>query len=147
MKEGFKSIKEILLEVSEDENMSYKEVQDLWIHQREYVKKKMTEDNVYAVYIPYIGTLSLNTAQFDREIKYKNRKVYKKFIDKVTKLKNNVKFTVYGNSHKKTTSVTRLIKYLHKNFIIEYKNRKFYSVHSKCWDIISKYSNGVLKAK
>lgn len=147
MQEGFKSIKEILYEVAEEEGMTWTEIEDLWLHQKKYIKKKMDQEDVYAIFIPSIGTLSLNVKQYIKEIKHKNRKFYKNFRDKVEKLKANENYTKYGNSHKKTTAIHRLVNYIIDKFEIEESKKETLIIHKKCWDIISKYSNGVLKKK
>lgn len=147
MREGFKSIKEILKEVAEDEGMTWTEIEDLWLHQKNYVKKQMEKEDVYAIFIPFIGTLSLNVKQYVKEIKHKNRKFYKNFINKVEKLKIHENYTKYGNSHKKTTAIHRLVNYIIDKFEIEESKKETLIIHKKCWDIISKYSNGVLKKK
>lgn len=147
MREGFKSIKEILIEVGEEENLSYKEIQDLWIHQREYTKSKMSDDETCAIYIPYIGTLSLNVSTYKKCLKYKNRKVYKNFINKVKNLKENKNYTHFGNAHKKRSSILKLIRYIFKNFKVEEDFKNIFSSTSKCWSIISKYSNNKLSKK
>jgi len=147
MKEGFKSVKEILKEVAEDEGMTWTEIEDVWLHQKSYIKKQMEEEEVYSILIPFIGTLSLNVKQYIKEIKHKNRKFYKNFIDKVEKLKLHEKYSKYANSHKKTTGIHRLVKYIVKNFNVEDYKKEYLATHRQCWDIISKYSNGVLKKK
>lgn len=145
MEEGFKSIRDILKEVAEDEGMTWTEIEDVWIHQKKYIKNKMENKEVYAIFLPFIGTLSLNTKQYIKEIKYKNRKFYKNFINKVESLKKHDNYTKYGNAHKKTTAIHRLVNYIINNFDIEEKKKETLTIHKKCWDIISKYSNGVLK--
>lgn len=147
MEEGFKSMKEILLEVAEDEGMTWTEIEDVWLHQKKYIKKKMEEEDVYAIFIPFIGTLSLNVKQYIKEIKHKNRKFYKNFIEKVEKLLKHENYTKYGNAHKKTTAIHRLVSYIIDTFDIDEDKKEALVTHKKGWDIISKYSNGVLKKK
>ena len=82
-------------------------------------KKKMEEEDVYAIFIPFIGTLSLNVKQYIKEIKHKNRKFYKNFIEKVEKLLKHENYTKYGNAHKKTTAIHRLVSYIIDTFDID----------------------------
>lgn len=147
MKEGFRSIKDILKEVAKEEGMTWTEIEDVWIHQKKYIKSKMEDKETYAIFLPFIGTLSLNVKQYIKEIKHKNRKFYKNFIDKVENLKNHKNYTKYSNSHKKTTAIHRLVNYIITKFDIEEDKKKTLTIHKKCWNIISKYSNGVLKNK
>lgn len=147
MKEGFKTINEILREVAKEEDMSWAEIEDVWLHQKNYILKQMEEKEVYAIFIPSIGTLSLNVKQFIKEIKYKNKEFYQKIIHKAEGLKKNKNYTKYGNSHKKTTGVHRLVKYIVNNFEVEEIKKRKLVLHKKCWEIISKYSNGILKKK
>ena len=147
MKEGFKTINEILLEVAEEEGMSWTEIEDVWLHQKSYIVKQMDKKEVYAIFIPSIGTLSLNVKQFIKEIKYKNKEFYQNFIDKVKNLKENKNYTKYGNSHKKTTGIHRIVKYIVTNFEVEEIKKRKLVLHKKCWELISKYSNGILKKK
>lgn len=147
MKEGFKSVKEILLEVAEDEGMTWTEIEDVWLHQKKFIKDKMEEEEVYSIFIPFIGTMSLNVKQYIKEIKYRNKDFYSKFISKVEKLKNHKNYTKYGNSHKKTTAFHRLVSYIIDKFEVEENKKYTLLAHKKCWELISKYSNGVLKKK
>lgn len=147
MQEGFKSIKEILYEVAEEEGMSWTEIEDVWLHQKKYINKKMEEPDVYAIFLPFIGTLSLNIKQYIKGIKHKNRKFYKDFIEKVEKLKKHENFGKYANAHKKSTAIHRLAAYIIDKFVVEEEKKKVLVTHKKCWDLISKYSNGALKKK
>lgn len=145
MKEGFKPIKEILIEVAKEEGMSWREIEDIWLHQIRYIKHKMSLKEVYAIFLPYLGTLSLNVKQFKKEIKFKSRSFYKDFIEKVKDLQQHPKYTLYRNAHKKTTGIHKLVNYVVNNFKVKKVEKKDFSIHKKCWDLISKYSNNVLK--
>ena len=142
MREGFKSIKEILKEVAEDERMTWTEIEDLWLHQKNYVKKQMEKEDVYAIFIPFIGTLSLNVKQLTAELKGKNKRKHKKIINKVENLKNHENYTKYRNSHKKITGVNRLARYIISKYNTGLDRSKNLLTRHKCWEIISKYSNG-----
>lgn len=141
MKEGFKSIDEILKEVAEDEGMTFEEVKDLWDHQKNYIKKQMDTEGVYAIFLPYIGTLSLNVKQFSKELTNKTRDTYRNFINKVAKLKDHEKYTKFDNAHKKVTGVNRLARYIVNNYQTGIEISKKLLAHNKCWNIITKYSN------
>lgn len=143
MKEGHKDIKDILKEVGQEVNLSEKEMQDLWEHQKRYINKLQEKEDVFAIFLPYIGTLSLNTRQYKREIKIKNRVFYKNFSAKVKKLMNHENFTMHQNAHKKTTSIHRLTKYILNHYNAEDDMKKTLPFHRKCWNIIAKYSNDV----
>ena len=147
MKEGFRSIEEILLEVAKDEGMSKKEIEDVWLHQQSFIKKQMEKEGVYSILLPFVGTLSLNVKQFTKELKYRPRELYKSFINKVSKLKIHSNYTKYENAHKKITGVNRLTRNIIKNYYTGIEKSKNLIIHSKCWDIISKYSNGVFKKR
>lgn len=141
MKEGFKSIDEILAEVGKEEGMSLREMKDLWGHQKKYIQKQMDTEGVYAIFLPYIGTLSVNVKQYAKEIKNKTRSVYKSFIDKVASLKKHKNYTKSANAHKKITGVNRLARHIITNYHTGLERSKNILVHYKCWDIIAKYSN------
>lgn len=143
MKESFKSIDDILLEVAKEEGMSKSEIKDLWNHQKIYVKKQMESEGVYAILLPFVGTLSLNVKQYSKELKGKTRKFYSNFTDKVAKLKEHENYSKYGNAHKKVTGVNRLARYIIRKYYTGIEKSKNLMFHNKCWDIISKYSNGV----
>lgn len=142
MKEGFKSINEILLEVAEEEGMDFAEIKDVWKHQKKYVKQQMDSEKVYAIFLPFIGTLSLNVKQYTREIRGKTRSLYEKLISKIKKLKNHENYTGYGNAHKKVTGVIRLTEHIISNYKTGLESKKNMLIHSKCWDVLSKHSNG-----
>lgn len=147
MKQGFKSIKDILLEVAEEEGLNRTEIKDIWNHQESYIKKKMEQEGVYAIFIPFLGTLSLNVKQFSKEIKGKSRSFYKDFIKKVKDLKNHKNYKKYANAHKKVTGVNRLARYIISRYHTGIEVSKNLIVHSKCWEIIEKYSNGVYEKR
>ena len=142
MKEGFKSINEILLEVAEEEGMTEREIKDLWKHQIKYTQQQMDTDGVYAIFLPFIGTLSLNVKQLTAELKGKNKRKHKKIINKVENLKNHENYTKYRNSHKKITGVNRLARYIISKYKTGLDRSKNLLTRHKCWEIISKYSNG-----
>lgn len=142
MKEGFKSINEILLEVAEEEGMTEREIKDLWKHQIKYTQQQMDTDGVYAIFLPFIGTLSLNVKQLTAELKGKNKRKHKKIINKVENLKNHENYTKYRNSHKKITGVNRLARYIISKYNTGLDRSKNLLTRHKCWEIISKYSNG-----
>ncbi|MFT6125916.1 MAG: rubrerythrin [Flavobacteriaceae bacterium] len=145
MKEGYKSIEDILKEVGEEEGMSLREMTDIWKHQKAYINKKQEEEGVYAIFIPYIGTLSLNVKQYIAEVRYKNRSYYKDFTEKINKLKSDIRYVKYSNAHKKVIGVHRLIKYIAEKFETEKNLRKW--IASKAierWELIAKYSNNKL---
>ena len=144
MKEGFKTVNEILKEVAAEEGMTQKEIRDIWAHQKEYIKIQMEKEEVYAIFLPYIGTLSLNVKQFYNEIKGKSRNFYANFIHKVDKLLQHEKYGEFTNSHKRVTGVNRLTRHIIKNYITEENKSKKLIDHKKCWGIITKYSNGTL---
>lgn len=141
MKEGFKSINEILLEVAEEEGMTEREIKDLWKHQIKYTQQQMDTDGVYAIFLPFIGTLSLNVKQLTAELKGKNKRKHKKIINKVENLKNHENYTKYRNSHKKITGVNRLARYIISKYNTGLDRSKNLLTRHKCWEIISKYSN------
>lgn len=147
MKEGFRPIDDILSEIGEEEGMSLEEMKDIWNHQRKYTQKQMDTEGVYSIFLPFIGTLSLNVKQFDKEVKGKTRSLYQGFIDKVTNLKEHENYTKYGNSHKRVTGVNRLARYIITNYDTGLDRSKNILIHNKCWDIISKYSNGVFEKR
>ena len=142
MKEGFKSINEILLEVAEEEGMTERDIKDLWKHQIKYTQQQMDTDGVYAIFLPFIGTLSLNVKQLTAELKGKNKRKHKKIINKVENLKNHENYTKYRNSHKKITGVNRLARYIISKYNTGLDRSKNLLTRHKCWEIISKYSNG-----
>lgn len=143
MKEGFRSIEDILIEVGEEEGMSFKEMNDIWEHQKKYIKKQMDSEEVYAILLPFIGTLSLNVKQFTKQLKGKTRSFYKNFISKVDKLQQHENYSEFGNSHKRITGVNRLTRYIINKYNTEIIKSKRLLVHNKCWSIIEKYSNGI----
>jgi hypothetical protein len=145
MKEGFKTVEEILLEVAKEEGMTLKEVKDVWDHQKVYIKKKMEQENVYSIFLPSIGTLSLNVKQYTKEIKGKARSFYKDFINKVDNLVKHDNYSEYKNAHKKITGVNRLARYIVAHYETGIAKSKKILEHKKCWEIISKYSNGAFK--
>lgn len=141
MKEGFRTLKEIIQEVAdEEEHFSYKDIEDIWIHQREYTKKCMEQEGVYAIFLPYIGTLSLNIKQAKKEILGKSKIFYKNFLDKIEKLKQHPNYTENGNTHKKVTGVNRLARSIIRRFETGIKEKRLIK-HKECWTIIEKYSN------
>lgn len=141
MKEGYKDIDDILKEVAEDENMTIKEVRDLWEHQKLYIKKQMDEEGVYSIFLPYIGTLSLNVTQVKKEIQWSVRQNHVKFLEKVEALKNHEKFNLCENSHKRVTGVNRLARYIIKNFYSGIESVAKLIKHKECWEVIEKHSN------
>lgn len=145
MKEGFKSVDEILLEVAKEEGLSIREIKDIWRHQKVYVKKRMEQEGVYAIFIPYIGTLSLNIKQYTKEVKGKTKTFYKDFIDKVKLLITHEEYSMYKNAHKKITGVSRLARYIINHYNTGLKKSRSIIEHKKCWDIISKHSNGAFE--
>jgi hypothetical protein len=147
MKDGYKSINEILKEVAEEEGMPLKEIIDLWKHQKTYIKKLMDAPNIFAIFLPYIGTLSLNVKQYTKEIKNKSRSLHSGFIDKVAILKTHPEYSQFGNSHKRVTGVNRLTRYIIRTYETGLKRSNRIIEHTKCWDIISKYSNDIYKKK
>lgn len=147
MQEGYKSIKEILKEVGEEENLTLNEMNDLWNHHKKYINKKQEESGVYAIFLPYIGTLSLNVKQYKKEIKHKNRTFYSKFSQKVNSLISDPNYKKYSNAHKKVTGVHRLIKYVTENYKTKKPLEYYIEFHKKCWNLIAKYSNDKLKIK
>lgn len=147
MKEGFKSIEEILKEVGEEEGLSLTEMKDVWEHQKKYVEKQMNEEGVYAIFLPFIGTLCLNVKQFKKELRGKTREFYKDFIDKVEKLVNHENYKEFSNPHKKVTGINKLTRYIVKNYETGIDRSKNLIVRTKCWEIISKYSNKVFEKR
>ena len=145
MKEGYCSIEDILKEVGEEEGLTKAEVNDLWKHQKAYINKKQEEEEVYAIFIPFIGTLSLNVKQYALEIKHKNRSYYKNLTVKINSLKNDSNYKKYSNAHKKVTGVHRLLKYITEKFKTEKTLKEYILSYEKRWDIISKYSNNKLE--
>lgn len=143
MKEGYKSIEEILQEVADEEGIDIREIKDVWKHQKFYVKNQMDAKGVYAIFLPFIGTLSLNTKQFSVEIKGRIRGLYKNFVNKVNDLENHENYNKFANSHKKLTGVNRLARRVIKKYKTGLKTTRSLLVHNKCWEIIAKYSNGV----
>ena len=132
MKEGFRSVDEILAEVAKDEGMSMAEIRDVWSHQKKYIKKLMDTEGVYSIFLPCIGTLSLNVKQFNKEIRGKTRSFYKNFIDKAANLLEHEDYTMYENSHKKVTGVNRLARYIITNYHTGIEKSKNIIVHTKC---------------
>ncbi len=147
MKEGYKSIEEILIEVGEEEGLSLPEMKDIWEHQKKYTQEQMDTDGVYAIFFPFIGTLSLNTKQVYKELKGRPRILYKSIIDKVDDLVKHVKYTKYVNVHKRVIGVNRLTRYIVKTYHTNIDKSKRLLMHTDCWNIIEKYSNGALKKK
>lgn len=141
MNEGYKSISDIVKEVAEEEGMTHSEVRDVWEHQKRYVKTQMETEGVYAIFLPFIGTLSLNTKQFSKEIKNKIRKTHSLIIDKVEKLSKHSNYTKYKNSHKRVTGVNRLARYIIRHYETGIDKNKKLIAHKKCWKTIYKYSN------
>lgn len=142
MKEGFITDDEILKELSKETDFSYSELKDIWIHQREYIKQMMEEEDVYSIFIPHIGTLCLNTKQARLEAKGKIKENYVDFFDKLDRLENHPNYTYYSNPHKKITGVNKLARNIHRNFETGIKRLKKLIPHKKCWDIIENHSNG-----
>tara|TARA_R110002012_G_scaffold119169_2_gene268160 strand:- start:161 stop:604 length:444 start_codon:yes stop_codon:yes gene_type:complete len=147
MKEGYRSLKEILKEVGEEEGLSMKEINDIWLHQKTYIKKSMEMEGVYSILLPFIGTLSLNVKQYAKEIKGKKREFYDNFTKKVEELKKHPNYSQYENAHKRVTGVNRLARYIISKYDTGLKKNKKLIVKSKCWKIIEKYSNGVFEKK
>lgn len=147
MKDGYKDVDEILLEVAEEEGMTKTEIRDLWKHQRSYVIKQMTTPEIYAIHIPFIGTISLNIKQFKTERKGRNYIHYSDFMDKGRELMNKDDFKKYGNAHKKTSSIHKLINYILKKFETGVEYEEVRNRHHKMWDVIAKYSNGKYNKK
>jgi len=145
MEEGFKTVDQILIEIAKEEGMSLKEVRDIWSHQKIYIKKQMEKEAVYSIFIPYIGTLSLNVKQYTKEIKGKAKIFYKEFIEKVEKLKVHANYSEYANSHNRITGVNRIARYIIAHYETGVLKSKKILEHKKCWEIISKYSNGAFK--
>lgn len=141
MKEGVRTIEEILIEVGKEEGMSLLEMKDIWKHQRNYVKKQMDTEGVYAIFLPYIGTLSLNIKQYKKELRGKTRSIYKNFIDKANSLVKHENYSKFGNTHKRVTGVNRLARYVIKHYHTGIEKSKKLLISSKCWEIIEKYSN------
>lgn len=141
MKDGFKSIEDILDEVAEEEGLSRREIKDIYRHQKRYINKQMEKEDVYAIFIPFIGTLSLNVKQAEKEIRGKKRNVYSSFIKKVSKLKKHENYSEYSNSHKRVTGVNRLARYIMNHYDTGVEKIKRLIPHKKCWDVIEKYSN------
>lgn len=142
MKEGHKSIDDILREVAEDEGMNFRQIRDVWKHQKLYIKKKMEQDDVYAIFLPSLGTLCLNTKQYLRERRGKNREYYKTLKEKVERLINHQRYGIYGNAHKKITGVNKIARYVIKHFHTGIEVTRKIIPHKICWPIIEKYSNG-----
>ncbi len=147
MKEGFKNVKDILKEVAEEEGLSVKEINDLWRHQKIYIKKQQSLKGVYSIFLPFIGTLSLNVKQAEKEIKGKSKEFYKEFLEKIKLLKLHPNYREYSNAHKKVTGVNRLARYVIRNYDTGIEKTKKILLHKQCWDIISKYSNKIFKKK
>lgn len=147
MKEGFRTDEDILREVAKEEGMTIHEIRDVWLHQRKYINKLQEEEGIYAIFLPYIGTLSLNVKQFKKELRYKNKPTYTAFIEKVNKLENDERYKKYGNAHKKTTGIHKLTNYIINNYKTDLIFKKVLAFHKECWSIIEKYSNDVLEKK
>lgn len=147
MEEGFKSIDEILEEVAKEEKMTKSEIRDLWNHQKIYTQKQMDKEGVYAIFLPFIGTLSLNIKQYTKELRRKKRNVYKTLTNKVIKLKEHENFSKHSNSHKRVIGVNRLTRYIINHYHTGLHKSKKILKHEKCWDVITKYSNGVFKKR
>ena len=147
MKDGYKSINDILKEVAQDEGMSFREVRDLWGHQKKYIKKQMETDGVYAIFLPYIGTLSLNVKQFHKELRGKCKERYADFIQKVKNLENDHRYTEFNNAHKRITGVNRIARYLIRHYHTGIEKIKKILPHKYCWPIIEQYSNGVFEKR
>lgn len=142
LKDGYKDIKEILKEVAMDEGMTYTEIRDVWEHQKHYIKKKMEEKGVYSIFLPWIGTLSLNVKQFKVEIKGKTRKFYKDFIEKKEELEKDPRYKPTGNAHKRVTGVNKLARNIIRHYHTERDYVRKLIPQKECWPIIEKYSNG-----
>ena len=147
MKEGFKTIQEIIKEVGEEEGFSYNEMEDIWIHQRNYIKKMQEKEGVYAIFLPFIGTLSLNVKQAKKELKGKSKEFYKNFLKKVEDLQLHPNYTQYHNSHKKVTGVNRLARNIIRRFETFIEKERKLIPHKDCWEIIEKYSNNIFTKK
>lgn len=141
MKEGVRTIEEILIEIGKEEGMSLSEMKDIWKHQRDYVNKQMDTEGVYAIFLPYIGTLSLNIKQYTKEVRGKTKSIYQDFINKANSLVKHENYQQFSNSHKRITGVNRLARYIIKNYHTGIERSKRIIVSSKCWEIIEKYSN------
>jgi hypothetical protein len=147
LKEGYKDINEILREVGEEEGLNMNEMKDIWRHQKKYINQKQEEDGVYAIFIPFIGTLTLNVKQYTKEIRHRNKYYYTEFIKKVEKLKNDIRYKKYSNAHKKTIGIHKLVNYITNKFETEKNFRQYVKNPKNCWELISKYSNDKLKKK
>ncbi len=141
MKEGYKDIKEILQEVGEEEGMSSREMNDLWKHQIVYTKLMMEKEGVYAILLPYIGSLNINIKQAERELINKKKELYTSFLDKVDKMLNHFKYGKYNNAHKKMTGVNKMAQRIVNYFFTGEVKYKEYIKHDKCYDLIENYSN------
>ncbi len=147
MKDGFKSIEDILDEVGEEEGLSYREIRDLWTHQKLYINKQMETDYVYAIFIPSIGTLSLNVKQAEKELRGKPRKRFLNFTNKVNLLKKHPNYKESANSHKRVTGVNRLARYIINHYETGIQKIKRLIPHRDCWGVIEKYSNNKFTKK
>lgn len=142
MEKGYKSIEEIIREVAEEEGLNFRETRDIWNHQKHYVKKLMETDGIYAIFLPYIGTLSLNVKQFQKEIKTKITDLYKGLVSKIEKLVKHENYSQYSNAHKRITSSNKLARRIISAYDTGHERSKRLLLHKKCWEIIERYSNG-----
>lgn len=147
MKEGTRYIEDILLEVGEEEGMSKSEMNDLWNHQMAFVKKQAEKEGVYSIFLPYIGTMTLNVKQVLKEMRKRHKRHYLDLIDKVKKLKKHENYTTYNNAHKRVTAANRLARRIIKNYVTDMDKNTRLLFREECWPLISKYSNKILNKK
>lgn len=147
IKEGYITVKEIIEEISQEEGIPKSQLTDIWKHQKLYTQKLMETEDVFSIFLPFIGHLSLNVKQVKVELKNRSRKVYEKFLNKVKKLEEHDNFTYYGNPHKKVTGVNRLARRIIKRYHTDIVKERKLIPTKLCWRIIENYSNNKYKKK
>lgn len=147
MNSGVKHINDILKEVAKEEGMSVRAIKDVWKHQLKYTKDQMDNPDVFSIFLPYLGHLSLNVKAFTAHLSGINKKTQPDLIDKVERLKNHENYGMYENAHKRVNASNRLGRMIIRNYQTGIYNSKRLLKDTFCWPLIQKYSNGFLEKR
>lgn len=144
---GVRQIESILEEVAIEEGLSKSEINDLWRHQKNYIKKLIDSEEVYVIQIPFIGSICHNTKVFDKFKKSRSRKgSLDKVEEKNSKIKEHKNFGMYSNAHKRVPGVMRMARSILTRYESKIKKKRL-MVQKKCIALIEYYSEGLMNKK
>lgn len=144
---GVRRIESILEEVAEEEGLSKSEINDLWRHQKSYIKKLIDREEVYTIQIPFIGALCHNTKIFDKFKKSRSRKgSLDKVEEKNNKIKEHENFGIYSNAHKRVPGIMRMARSILTRYESKIKKKRLMA-QKKCISLIEEYSEGLMTKK